>query len=306
MRDASWIAVCGELAIEISPTEALDHLPEANRTMVLDSGSVRVGGAAFDLSRQLHALGEKPHLISVVGEESRPQVAQACDAAGVDRRSLIDGGGPADVMFFVRMADGFRSLYMRNPCTEEQANGLAAAAREAKMVILSGSRHAALRQAYCRLAREFSGDLLVFAPNESLFSYEFGEIVYICHHAGLVAVNEREAHHLVGVLGALGGDAALAAKVPGMLLITRAGHGADLYTQSAHWGISSLASNKGDVLGAGTTFLAAFLSAWRKAVPLEDALGFATAAAAVYIDAGEDRQPVTADRIESRLAASHA
>ncbi|AEF98503.1 carbohydrate kinase family protein [Methylomonas methanica] len=294
------IAVCGEIMLESTLPMILDQLPEADRTLIIDGVSLRTGGPSFNISRQLLDLGEKPRLVSFVGNGSYSLIESACVEAGLDQGEIRKVEGAIDFLFTIHFNDGFRSFYQRNFLEINQAEQLVASATTSAIVILAGSRQPALRQAYCRASQTYAGDFLVFSPNYALFDFGKEEILTLCQHAGLIAVNEREARYLCDVIG-VEDDTKLASTVPGMLLVTRRERGADLFVAGEKLTVPALSASSDDVFGSGDTFLAAFLRAHSKGAPLLDALIFAAAAAAVFIDTDETWPRITVSMVEAKL-----
>jgi sugar/nucleoside kinase (ribokinase family) len=294
------IAVCGEIMLESTLPMILDQLPDADRTLIIDGVSLRTGGPAFNISRQLLALGEKPRLVSFSGNGSHSLIESACVEAGLDQGDLREVEGAVDFLFTIHFNDGFRSFYQRNFLETNQAELLVARATTAEIVILAGSRHPTLRQAYCRAARTYAGDFLVFSPNYALFDFEQEEILTLCQHAGLIAVNEREARYLCDVIG-VEDDEELASTVPGMLLVTRRERGADLFVTGERLAMPALSASSDDIFGSGDTFLAAFIRAHSKGAPLLKSLYFAAAAAAAFIDSDEAWPKITVPMVEAKL-----
>jgi sugar/nucleoside kinase (ribokinase family) len=265
------IAVCGEIMLESTLPMILDQLPDADRTLIIDGVSLRTGGPAFNISRQLLALGEKPRLVSFSGNGSHSLIESACVEAGLDQGDLREVEGAVDFLFTIHFNDGFRSFYQRNFLETNQAELLVARATTAEIVILAGSRHPTLRQAYCRAARTYAGDFLVFSPNYALFDFEQEEIL------------------------------TLASTVPGMLLVTRRERGADLFVTGERLAMPALSASSDDIFGSGDTFLAAFIRAHSKGAPLLKSLYFAAAAAAAFIDSDEAWPKITVPMVEAKL-----
>ena len=150
---------------------------------------------------------------------------------------------------------------------------------------------------------DFSGKTVVFAPNYSIYLYDRQEVATICRHANIIAINEREAAHLLALF-ALPDEAALQTLTPGLIIVTREARGASIFDAGDALFIPSVSGSPLDVIGAGDAFLSAFLHARFGGATVGDAGSWAAAAAAVFIDDAPSWPALDVAKVESRLRQS--
>ena len=70
---------------------------------------------------------------------------------------------------------------------------------------------------------------------------------------------------------------------PEIVVVTRGGNGADLFTQTQHYHMPALADKVLDTTGAGDTFIGAFLASITREYDLKTCLSLASAASAIQV-----------------------
>ncbi len=275
--------------------------PGADSTLILDGERAELGGPAFNICGYLARFGRRPRLVGAYGRRHEPVVAEGMAAAGLDREGLVAREGDADVLVAYITDSHHYSLYLRATVPEEVAGTLYDRARDARWLILMGSRHAAIRRTFRRLADGFRGDLLAFNPSYALPEYDAMELGELFGRSQIALVNEQEAKAACRALGAED-EWGLAKRVGGSLIVTRGARGLRVYRGGRILEAESVAAAKANAVGAGDAFFAGFLHETLAGADALEAARFGVVLAAFEVESGQVRAFVREGQVRERLA----
>ncbi len=290
--------VAGDLMMECFIR--LPSLPAADETMIVDSVSPELGGSAFNLCWYLSQLGSRPKLVGPCGSRDRPVVAETLTSAGLDASGLIPVGGSTDLLISMLSGPSHHSVYLRATLLDDVRKEFVARCNAAKYLILSGSRHAAIRGAFIELATAFADETLAVNPSYAIYEYSPGELSALLRHAHVAILNEHEARHACAVLGVQQYDA-LAKCVRDCLIVTLGQKGARVYSGGKILEIPSRTRKFSSAIGAGDAFFSGFLCELFHGRSLADAGEFAAVLAAYVVESSAVRVSVSRENLQQMV-----
>jgi sugar/nucleoside kinase (ribokinase family) len=290
----SGVVCVGDLFVEYLLTAV-----SPGATRIVDAARRALGGCAFNVCWHLASLGIRPRLVVPFSRHERARVAAAA-ARGVSVSRIVWTSGPPDTLVVLSSRAGHRAVYVRAELPRDTTERIVRACAGARQVVLAGSRHRAVRQAFLELTRRGDPARLVFSPSYAVYEFTGQDLRALVSRAGLVILNEAEAAFVAAALGC-DGVPALAERAGHTLIVTRADRGARLYAPTGTVTVTSLSGTPGDVIGAGDAFLAGYLYDTAHGSSAAAAVGFASGIAAQVARARRVRAPVSA-RVARRLA----
>lgn len=256
--------------------------PELDRTLLLHGRPLDFGGTAFNVAWHLARWKRSPVVSSHYGESQRHLVEQEFAEAGLSAECLHEVRGETDHLLVLQNADRFLAIYIVNDeCAGIPAGNDSRPTPEG--VLIAGSRHAASREACCEIAESTTGPRIFFSPSYAVYEYEAASLARMLELSYAVQVNRKEAKFIAERLG-LPSVEELARAVPGAILVTKDDEGATLYQQDIVRDFRCESHFRGDVIGAGDAFFAAFIHSVLEEHPVAVAAEFATKIAGRFVD----------------------
>lgn len=276
-------------------------LPRADSTLIVDSVKPQLGGGAYNICWYLAQLGIAVRLVAPASPRDFFLIKEAFDLARLDTDGLIEAASSGlDVLIALLKDRHHRSIYLRTKLTGDTIEKVYANCRNADVLILSGSRHKTIRDAYCLFAKERRAKHLVFSPSYSIFEYEPEIFRKLILQADITILNRREAGHACRLLR-LKNLRALSASAPRILIVTKGAKGAWISESGTTLNFPGSAKTNSPGIGAGDAFLAAFLFSRLQKQSLSEAGSFASQLAAIVVESGDVRIPVRKSEIYHRL-----
>jgi sugar/nucleoside kinase (ribokinase family) len=293
------IACLGDLMFE--EMVRAHRLPAKNETLIYEqSEDVRLGGPAFNVAWYLRQLGDPVYLVGAYGSFDAPRVMKQVRAARIDTSSLIPVRGRTDTLFATISAGHHQSWYMRSVLPESIGNRFLAHARAARVLVLTGSRHATIRRAYRRLLRMGNEKTVIFNPSYAISEFSNEELRSFCARADVTVVNEEESEYLRKVFNVSRMND-LVAKVPGSLVITRGRLGQLIATGKRVWKVAGIPVQAINTIGAGDGFLAGLVHKLVNGQPLLEAAKFGSALASLVVASGDVRARISEQRVRRTM-----
>lgn len=284
MRSQVDVVCVGDLFVEYLLSEV-----SPGTTRIVEAARGELGGTALNVCWYLDCLGMRALLVAPFPRHERLRLATAVPGLSVSRVLLT--GGPPDTLIVLSSNTGHQAVYVRAELPTDADERLIRAGRDARQIVLAGSRHAAIRRAFVKLTRRVDVRRLIFSPSYTVYEFTKQELEELLAQVGLVILNEAEAKYVCDQLSCRA-FAALAKRVADTLIVTLADQGAELYGPSGHLAVSSLSGTAGDVIGAGDAFLAGYLYETGRGSSSQVALHFASAIAAQVAQTRKVRTPV--------------
>ncbi len=298
MNPKSNIVCVGDIMVEC--ILRLPSLPPANATLVLDSVSQELGGAAFNICWYLSQFGLRPRLIGPVGQRNNALVAEAFSSAKLDDSGLVSIEGDTDLLIAILTDRYHYSIYLRARVPDDIGLEMLSRCGSAKCLVLAGSRHASIRRTFLALADTFSGEFLAFNPSYAIYEYDKEELAKLLKQAHVATLNEQEAERACKALDVSDCER-LSKYVPGSLIVTLGEKGVRVYHQSRVLEMGSLTGSQCTAVGAGDAFFAGFLFETIRGCSVVEATRFASGLAAYVVEASQVRAQVSEDRIRQGL-----
>jgi 6-phosphofructokinase 2 len=289
--------------LTVTPNPSIDYLFEAETLCWDDANRVemprkRAGGQGINLTRAARALGGESVALALFGGSAGLELKHMLAEEGTP---VVDVAIPGDtrVFFGVRETSSGRSMLInpRGPILMPEISETilaemrrACAAFAPAWIVCSGSiprgLHADLYARCSQIAKEHGIKFIADCD---------GEALSLAANSGceLLAPNQHEAERLTYTSIKSEADAITAARALRSLapevLLKLGGRGAVLATRSGTWIANGPYLKNGSAVGAGDSFLAAFLVAQENGAPPEEALRSAVAAGtAVLLSRGSD------------------
>lgn len=287
--EACSILVVGDVMLDRTYRGAVERIsPEAPVPVLrVQSQDDRPGGAA-NVARNLSAIGARPVLLGLVGDdEPGARVRALLVAEGVEDALITAPGFQTTVKMRAigRQQQLLRLDFEGQPAQAVMADKQAAfvlRAPDAELVVLSDYGKGALAQSreLIAAARALGRRVLVDPKGEDYSRYT---------GASLLTPNYAEFVQAVGRPSSESDMAVRAERLCGQLglehlLVTRSEQGVSLFTPgAAPLHVPAQAREVFDVTGAGDTVIAVLAAAWAAGFPLPRAVGLANAAAGIVV-----------------------
>jgi sugar/nucleoside kinase (ribokinase family) len=243
----------------LESSTSLDALPEADATVVVDDVQRRLGGPAINMAAHLVSLGDRVRLGGVMGRWDEPMLRDLLARVRLDPSDLAWVEGSSDLLFYFKTDLHYGAAYQRAPLPADLGARYGRLANASSgILLLAGSRHAAMRRIFADIVQTSPAPWKVFAPNYAVHLFDGEELARILPWVNLVSLNEAEAAAVVHRLG-LADIADLRHRTRAAILLTRAGRGARLLLDNARLELPPLSGRSGDVIGAGDAFLSGML-----------------------------------------------
>lgn len=298
MPSPAEVVCFGDLMLE--SIHRVPRLPAANSTLVLDGKPRALGGSAFNVCWYLSQWGWHPRLVSFYGLHQEEFIKEIFAAASVDDSGLIPVEGETDLLVVLVKDTDNHAIYLCANLPTNYESALSTQCGRPKWLILTGSRHAALRRASQDMANSFNETLLAFCPSYAIYEYRPEELRSILERSHLIAINEYEASYICTNLN-FSSNVQLAESLSGYLIVTRAHQGVHVYHQGEFLSLKSYSNTTDDVIGAGDTFFAGFLHVLLQGGEKYEATRFAALAAAELVNARQVRTTMAEDQIRQRM-----
>ena len=274
--------------------------PRGGTTQIVDMQALQLGGPAYNVSWYFSEFGLNPRLVGFAGRQQEVIVKEALENAGLAEEGLLWHPRQCDLLFAALTPNEHYSFYARSAISPGEARRLLSACDEAEVVILSGSRHAALRSAMTTFSKSFAGRFLAFNPSYAISEFSRNEFESIFGHATLVVLNQREAHTACEHLGVRSSHE-LVQKTKATVIVTQGARGAEIWSRDAHVHVRTLAAKVVSTVGAGDAFFAGFLHYKLRGESTLRCGQFGMTLAAYVVEATEARVRVNLSEIESRM-----
>jgi len=301
MNTDTDIVCAGDIMIECFLH--IPSLPQQNTTLVLDSVRQELGGPAFNLCWYLSQYGRQPRLVGPFGLRNRSLVVEALSSAHLDDSGLIPIEGDTDLLITMLTDYNHHSIYLRSHLPDAINSEILTRCGQPKRLILSGSRHPALRRTFLLLADMFQGEMLAFNPSYAIYEYDSTELAALLRKANVAIVNEQEAEHVLRVMD-LKDYGQLSRFVPGFLIVTLGKKGVRVFQKEGILEIGSFATGTSNAVGAGDAFFAGFLHEMFGNGSLADAARFGSALAAYVVESSQIRVRISEQQVRQRLIKS--
>ncbi len=298
MKRSFEIFCVGELMLE--SFFQISEFPRLNRTLVLDRDrNPEVGGPAFNLAWYLSKLGDQPRLIGIYGEADKEAVKIAVDQTALRYGDLVSLPGGSDRLISVLTEKGHQSVYFRAEMSNRAVKKIRNSCANAKVLVLTGSRHKAVRDLYVNFARERQDRFIVFNPSYAITEYNRRQLMALLSRADLVVFNEDEARYASKLLRTSRTDM-LSKRSRGILVITRGGAGQTIFRNGKREETNSLLARVRNPIGAGDAFLAGFLHMLLRKKSTFDAAKFGSTVAAYAVESKNVRAKISRRAVASR------
>lgn len=283
-------------SVNIDHFHALDHLPAPGETLASRGYRVELGGKGANQSVAAARAGAEVRHLGAVGADGA-SVLFELEAAGVDCSGVQRlEGATGHAVIMVDLA-GENSIVIHAGANREMAlapvlDALAGASRGDLLLVQNETAH----QAQVARAAQARGMQVVY----SAAPFEMDAVQAMLPCCDMLVMNALEAQQMQAALG-LGPDA-LPVET---LVVTRGGDGASWYARGrAPIHVPALPVAVVDTTGAGDCFTGALAAALDAGSAPEQAMRFASAAAALQVGrAGTARAMPTRAEIEAMLAA---
>ena len=170
----------------------------------------------------------------------------------------------------------------------------------AHCLVLTGSRHQLMRQAFVRLAKDAGRTFLVFNPSYTVETYSREEFGTLVGSMDVAILNKQEAQYVCDTFG-FADPAALSCRMRGALVVTSGKAGATAWQCGNATDVPSLSTSESNVDGAGDAFLAGFVHQLLLGDTTKLAGVFGAALASFVVESGDCRPAVTRAEVWERL-----
>lgn len=279
----------------------MPSLPAADTTLVLDSAIQELGGPAFNICWYLSQLGRRPQLVGPFGLRNRPLITEALCSCQLEQIGLIPIEGDTDLLIALLTDNHHHSIYLRTRLPDGIGPEIVARCGQPRVLILTGSRHCAIRKAFLVLADAFRGELLAFNPSYAIYEYDSTDLFQLLSKAHVAILNRQEAEYACKAL-ALEDISQLAKDSSGSLIVTLGHKGMRMYRRKDMLEIGSYATASSNPVGAGDGLFAGFLHEALTGASLPDAARFGSVLAAYVVESSQVRIQISGSQIRRRLA----
>lgn len=275
-------------------------LPSPRRTLVLDGQPLQVGGTAFNLCWYLAQWGWNPKLVSVYGQRQEPMIRATLAAASISDSGLIRVEGESDLLLVFLRQDEYSAVYLRSRLPADMQTAIRDRYGRPARLVITGSRHPAVRKLSVQLAADFRGSMLAFSPSYAIYEYASEDLQSLLVNAHFVALNDSELEFACRLCG-YRSPQALTAAMRGCLIVTLAQRGVEVHDRGEVLRLGSFSHSDRDVIGAGDAFFAAFLHALSQDDSLLRATRYASIAAAALVDSAEVRGRIPETFVQQQM-----
>lgn len=260
----------------------VDALPKKSDHVISDEGHISFGGSAANFATQTTRLGVKTTLVSCVGDDVYGQLAiKEMSKIGVDTNCILVLENQSTGLFIYVHDDANEHMVVAKPGANkflekrlfEEDNLI-----DAQVIHLAGSFPMMIDRA-SDLATTH-GMILSLDPGRAAEHLQFERIL---RHTDLLFINEEELEKYFKIKAEETALRKFAKTFPGIVVLKIGDKGA-IATDGFEYCTSHIFEVPVvDVLGAGDSFAAGFITAWIRSERIEQALNMANATAALTI-----------------------
>jgi sugar/nucleoside kinase (ribokinase family) len=171
---------------------------------------------------------------------------------------------------------------------------------EPDYLILTGSRHKQIREAFLSIANNLDKTTIIFNPSYAICEYNNLILNQVLKKSDFIIFNEQEAMHAIKILK-IRNIKVLTEFIPNPIIVTLGRKGLKIYHKNKISDIKSFAKKAINPIGAGDAFTAGFVHEIIGKHPISNSARFGATLAAYVVESEQIRVFISKENIYERL-----